>query len=674
MIKRLFIRHSLAQRLVTGFLLISVLPLAGLAVLNMENFKTALVHTVVEHMAAIADKKLDQIDSYINESRISTKLLASSPNVLEVFRELKAVYPDGIQSKAYQKVAVKIEKLLEKITLGFEFYDLLFIDTTGQVIFSLKKASDLGSNIATGTYSKTVLSEGFHRSISYLSTEFSAFGLYSPSGDTPVAFVVTPLLDDGIAIGVLAVQINLEMYEPIVSDRTGLGKTGETVLAQRNQDVAYFTTVLRYADNKDRNRRVSMGLLAKPMQNALNGERGQGIGVDYVGNKVVAAWRYIPGLHWGMVVKINAGEALEPLDKLILFSEWVLGLLVLLAGIFALIIGRSIIEPIHQIIQVAENIADGDFSQRTTIERQDEIGQLGQAFNHMADEVKRGRDQLELRVAIRTGQLQTAKEEAESALNMLQLTQQSLVQAEKMAALGNMVAGVAHEINTPVGVTLTSATWLSAETEKTAKLYSQGELDSDALDAYFECAHQSSQLITLNSQRAADLIQSFKQVAVDQSSGDKREFVLKSYLEEIILSLGPSLKKTAVVIKLDCPESIVINGYPGALSQIVTNFIMNSLMHAFEPGQKGVCKISVKELNDGQIEFEYRDNGRGIARDIQSRIFEPFFTTMRGKGGSGLGLHLVYNIVNNTLKGSMEFTGEPGKGVCFTIWFSREMD
>lgn len=674
MIKRLLIRHSLARRLVGGFLLISVLPLAGLAWLNMENFKSSLERTIIGNMAAIADKKLDQIDSYINGSRTNTRLLVSFPDILRVFKELKAIYPQGIQSQSYQKVASRAEKMLGKITLGFDYYDLLLIDASGEVIFSLKKEEDLGTNISSGPYRYTVLSEGFHRSMEYLSTEFSAFGLYAPSGNIPAAFVVTPLLENTMPIGVLAMQINLEMYQPIVNDRTGLGESGETVLAQQNKDMAYFTTVLRYADNTSLDHKVSMGKLALPMQYALNGERGQGISIDYAGQSVVAAWRYLPSLHWGMVVKMNVEEALAPLEQLISFSEWVLGLLVLLAGFFALIVGRSIIEPVYQLMQVADDIADGDLSQRVPIQRQDEIGQLALAFNHMADEVQRGHEQMELRVAIRTGQLQAAKEEAESALEQLQLTQNSLVQAEKMAALGGLVAGVAHEINTPIGVTLTSATYLAAETEKTAKLYQDAELSGDELEVYFESAYQASQLITINSQRAADLIHSFKQVAVDQASGEQREFELKSYIKEVLLSLHPSLKKTAIKINLDCPDNLLINGYPGALSQILTNFIMNSLLHAYEPKQEGVLEIKVRVVEDGYIELVYKDDGRGIPVDIQSKIFDPFFTTMRGNGGSGLGLHIVYNIVNKTLRGSLQLISEPGQGVCFIVRFARNLN
>jgi signal transduction histidine kinase len=260
---------------------------------------------------------------------------------------------------------------------------------------------------------------------------------------------------------------------------------------------------------------------------------------------------------------------------------------------------------------------------------------------------------------------------SQELLEKLQRLQENMVQSEKMAALGGLVAGIAHEINTPVGIILTSSTHLEAETGKTAARYQQGELSGDDLESYFDTARQSAHLITLNSQRAADLIHSFKQVAVDQSSGERREFELKGYIEEVLLSLQPTLKKTPIDIALQCPEGLMLDNYPGALSQILTNFIMNSLLHAYQPGQAGKLSIDVRAAPDDEIEIVYSDDGQGIPPESQSKIFEPFYTTRRGKGGSGLGLHIVYNIVRKTLQGSLHTHSVVGQGTTFTLTFPR---
>ncbi|MEI6414786.1 MAG: PAS domain-containing sensor histidine kinase, partial [Pseudomonadota bacterium] len=268
-----------------------------------------------------------------------------------------------------------------------------------------------------------------------------------------------------------------------------------------------------------------------------------------------------------------------------------------------------------------------------------------------------------------------ARQRAEDNLARQRDMQNDLVQAEKMAALGGLVAGVAHEVNTPVGVTLSSATHLEAETRKADALYQAGELTEDGLTDYFATARQAARLMTINSQRASDLIQSFKQVAVDQTGGERRKFNLATYLDEILLSLRPRLKKAPVKVAVACPRDLFVDGFPGALSQVLSNLIMNSLTHAFDPEQAGHIDILAR-LADAAgewIEIVYRDDGRGIPPELHTQVFEPFFTTRRGKGGSGLGLHIVSNILRQTLKGTLELDSATGQGTAFTLRFPQNL-
>ncbi|OGS67621.1 MAG: hypothetical protein A2522_07430 [Gallionellales bacterium RIFOXYD12_FULL_53_10] len=263
-----------------------------------------------------------------------------------------------------------------------------------------------------------------------------------------------------------------------------------------------------------------------------------------------------------------------------------------------------------------------------------------------------------------------AKQKAEEALMLQRRLQDELVQSEKLAALGELVAGVAHEINTPVGITLSAATHLSSETKKTDALYQAGELTEEGLAEYFSTAQQASQLITINSRRAADLIHSFKQIAVDQAGGEMRNFDLADYLNEILLSVGPKLRKRNVAVKTDCPAGILLHGLPGVLAQVLTNLIMNSLLHGYNEDQHGQIEIAVHDTGD-HIELVYHDDGKGIPLEFHHKIFDPFFTTARGKGGSGMGLHIVYNIVTQMLHGSIEMQSSPGKGCTFILHFPR---
>lgn len=299
------------------------------------------------------------------------------------------------------------------------------------------------------------------------------------------------------------------------------------------------------------------------------------------------------------------------------------------------------------------------------------------------------RKQAELRLAEKT-------EELSQALETLKTTQADLIRSAKMAALGNLVAGVAHEINTPVGTAITTASTLENATQAIARDLTAGDLKRSAFEAYLDVAAECSQLILNNLQRAGELVQSFKQVAVDQASLQARTFDLKAYLQEIIFNLTPTIKQTPHQIVISGGDRIQIHSYPGAIVQVMTNLIVNSLSHAYptlsaapghanpghanpgltNPGltnpeqrncpEAGTLRI-VLHHQPGEVIVQYSDDGCGIAPEHQHRIFEPFFTTARDIGGSGLGLHLIYNLVTQTLEGSIQVTSTPGCGTTFTL-------
>jgi signal transduction histidine kinase len=269
------------------------------------------------------------------------------------------------------------------------------------------------------------------------------------------------------------------------------------------------------------------------------------------------------------------------------------------------------------------------------------------------------RHQLEQKVQARTRELT-------QALHDLRATQTELIQAEKMAALGQLVAGVAHEINTPVGNALLAASVLQNETVNFEATYDQGGLKRSTLASYLSTAHESSRLVLGNLESAAALIQNFKQVAVDQTSSEKRTFAILPYIESVLMSLDPQLKKTHHHIRVTGDATLKMVSYPGALSQIVTNFVMNSILHAYQPEESGHLCFALTH-NGNHVTLEYSDDGCGISHNNQSKIFEPFFTTARDRGGSGLGLHIVHNIVNQMLQGSIRCDSTIGVGTKFIL-------
>jgi signal transduction histidine kinase/purine-cytosine permease-like protein len=268
-------------------------------------------------------------------------------------------------------------------------------------------------------------------------------------------------------------------------------------------------------------------------------------------------------------------------------------------------------------------------------------------------------------------QLQEKAQQLEQTLTNLQKAEAQLIQTEKMAALGGLVAGIAHEINTPIGIGVTAASFLMEKTSAFATAFRDGTMKRSDLTKFLEVAEQSSRMTLTNLNRAAQLIQSFKQVAVDQSSESKRVFNLVVYLDEILLQLSPKLNLTQHQVIVEGDRTLMLHSYPGALSQIVTNLVMNSLLHAYGADEQGLIRLTV-EHRDAAVCLRYEDDGQGIAPEHLGKIFEPFFTTKRGQGGSGLGLHIVYNLVTQKLGGTIQCESQLTVGTTFMITLPQD--
>ena len=288
-------------------------------------------------------------------------------------------------------------------------------------------------------------------------------------------------------------------------------------------------------------------------------------------------------------------------------------------------------------------------------------------IKQLHEELEEYSQTLELKVEERTYSLNEAKKAAENTLQLLKDTQNQLVESAKMAELGNLVAGVAHEINTPVGIGVTATSRVETLTDELIHLYQAGRMKRSDLDKYLKAAKQGSELTLKNLTRAAELIQSFKQVAVDQTGERQRTFALEKYLHEIFTTLKPKFKRTQHQVSIECHGEIVLSSYPGIFSQIFTNFMMNSLIHGFKGKSKGQITITAQMSEKKELVMRYSDNGNGIAADVIDKIFDPFFTTNRQGGGSGLGLNIVYNLITHKLNGSIRCDSVEGEGIMFTI-------
>ena len=275
-------------------------------------------------------------------------------------------------------------------------------------------------------------------------------------------------------------------------------------------------------------------------------------------------------------------------------------------------------------------------------------------------------EELEQRVEERTAALQEANRNLQQTLEVFQSAMSQLAQAEKMAGLGGLVAGMTHEMSNPVGVGVMALSHLDEHTQMVHKKFSAQKLSRQDFEKYLQIARESIAILDKNLSRTTELLNSFKQIAIDQSSDRKRVFNFSTYLEEIMLSLRPTLKSTRHTINIECSPSVTLYSYPGAFSQIITNFVLNSLIHGFEDIQAGRIDI-LAEMDDEIFSLSYADDGRGIAEEHLDKLFELFFTSKREQGSSGLGLHIVHNLVTQTFGGSIACESRPGQGSTFTI-------
>jgi signal transduction histidine kinase len=345
-------------------------------------------------------------------------------------------------------------------------------------------------------------------------------------------------------------------------------------------------------------------------------------------------------------------------------SRRVLSIAVIFLGIIltaGVMIALSIRLPLHQIISAMQAITSGDYDRQVQgTAARDEVGAMARAVEVFRESAiaKRATED----------ELRASKEQAEGALLELRAAQQNLIDAERLAALGGLVAGVAHEVNNPIGISLTVASSFARRSEMfEAELKSDSQLRRSQLEDFVRASRDASQQLVANLQRAGELIQSFKQVAVDRSHADRRQFNLSEATDQIIASLRPVLKKAVISLSVDVPPGLVIDGYPGSYGQILTNLILNAANHAFVDGRTGTISIAARARGVDDIELIFADDGAGMTPDVQRQAFDPFFTTRRNEGGTGLGLHIVYNLVTQQLGGRMMLDSRLGQGTTFRI-------
>ena len=386
-------------KLLVCFLAVALLPLLIAEFFAVRHAASVLENEVITNLSVAADAKARQVDAYFSEARHNVTTLAHNPSLIDaVQRFVNAFDSGGIGSEEYASVDEELRPFLTYYQTYFEeqnrYYDLFLISPQGDIVFTVIKEDDFATNLLTGEYRKTELARSFKTAAASHVTDISDFRYYLPS-DEPAGFITSPVFESGSLIGVVALQMSMREINALASDYTGLGKTGETVFASKNNGEVLFVAPLRHDPDAAFRRSVQLGSEdAIPAQLALQGRRGSGTSFDYRGEEILAAWQYLPEVRWGLVAKIDTDEAFASARRLRNWF-WLAGIITaLVVGLAAVIVSRSISAPIVQLTDSVKRLASGDGHEKVVISATDEIGELATEFNQMAEQLHDNLEQI----------------------------------------------------------------------------------------------------------------------------------------------------------------------------------------------------------------------------------------------------------------------------------------
>jgi signal transduction histidine kinase len=594
---------------------------------------------VLNQLLTTAGSKAKQIETYVQQREREVTTLSRTPTVIAAMEKLVLVFqkPRDLNSPEYLALENRYRPYLTHYTQTTGCKDLFLISPNGDAVFSMMKGEDLGSNYKTGIYRDSELAKVFDRASTLLETQMSDFGYYQATNQ-PAAFIAAPVIRDGTVLGVVALQMsNEEIYE-LAQDYTGLGETGETIIGHREEDRVVFLTPVRHDPHADFRRRILMGAdLARPLQQAVRGKKGQGIAIDYRSQEVLATWRYLPHCRWGMVVKIDSQEAFAPIVRLRNQSVTIGAIVILVVVLVALIVSHSISKPITQLAQATRIITGGDLTRRAEVKSADEIGELAHEFNTMVERVGEQTEEmralnltLEQRVAERT-------EELSRTTDRLARSNTDLEQFAYVAS---------HDLQEPLRA-------MSGFCQLLQRRY-QGKLDATADDYIQEVVAGAERMQRL----IVDLLDYSR---VGRKGKPFEPTDCTAIIEQTLARLHASIEETDAQVRYDGLPTV--NGDPLQLAQVFQNLISNAVK--FRGDRTPEIHISAEPRADEWL-FSVRDRGIGIDPKFKERIFVIFqrLHTREQYPGTGIGLAICKRIIERH-GGRMWLESQPGHGSNF---------
>ena len=652
---RLLKRMTIATRLLWSFLVMALVPLSIFTYLTYTISDQLLRQEVANNLRAIADSKANQIETYAHERQRNVTTLARTPSIVNTFEPLERAFLEhGIGTPEYTAVENELRPFLSDYLEQSGYADVFLLSPSGDAIFSVRQGEDLGSNFYTGPNKDTALARVFDRAKTLLVTEVSNFEYYAAT-NAPAAFIAAPVLQEGVVIGVVVLQMsNQEVYK-VVNDYTDLGKTGETVVGSWVDNDVVFVTPLRHDPYAAFRRRIPLGsALGLSLQQAAQGGQGRGLDLDYRGKQVMAAWQYLPSLRWAMAVKIDTEEAFAPIRKQRNTVLIVGSITLLFVVVGALIVARSISKPIISLTRVVRLISGGDLKQEVPVGTNDEIGELSRAFNKMTADLRQIYETIEETVHVRTRELHQSNEALESARKDAEAANQ---------AKSTFLANMSHELRTPLNAIIGYSEMLQEEAEDLG--YTDFTPDLQKINA------AGKHLLALIND-----ILDLSKIEAGRMDLYLETFDLAGMIQDVQITVQPLVEKNANTLVVHRPDAL------GAMQADLTKVrqsLCNLLSNASKFTKQGTIALTViRGAVDGVdwLTFSVRDTGIGMTPTQMAKLFQAFSqaeaSTARQFGGSGLGLAITKKFCQ-MMGGDVTVESELGKGSTFTIRLPAEV-
>ncbi len=637
----MFNKTKIDTMFLSWFLIIALIPLIFFGYTSSRKTVKTLKSEVENTLISIADNKADQIMTYFLEREKDIASLASSPVIINAIKENKTINNEGEFNSSIMLTEIDSERIERDYRRYFAYYketagyhDLFLISPEGDVIYTVAKEDDLGSNLKTGPYKDSELAKVFGRAKTLLETNMSDYRYFPPS-DEPAAFIAAPVLSKGKIFGVVALQVDNDEIRAIVNDYTGLGDTGETIVASVEDIQAVFVMPTRHDPHAAFKKKIfieSEEFL--PLQKAINGQKGYGVSVDYRDKEVFAVWRYLPHLRWGMVVKIDTEEAFQHIVSLRNWSIFIGVITTIVVILSSFLASGSISNPIVNLTRTTKRIASGDLTSKVNIKGSVEIGELGASFNKMMEQLEASRREL-------TDHRDHLKEMVDERTEELKEAQERLISEERFAVLGKLSGSIAHEIRNPLATIDATAYFLKKKLKNADK------------KTMFRLNRITDQV-----KESTDIIQSLQDLTKMKEPKKALMDVGNIIKEAIRIS---NIPLTVEMIDRVTEEKLFVDIDWKQITIVLRNIFANAVQAM---ANKGTIRITADKVEDGFVEISVMNSGPGIEPENLKKIFQPFFGTKTRGFGYGL---TICKMIMEKHGGSITAQSNEGEGVTFIL-------